>query len=400
MAAVIPLPEDLSLEAAAAVVLVGSVALILYAYVGYAGIMWVLARVRPQPVRKRRIEPTVTVLVVAYNEAGRIERRISNLLALEYPRDRLEIVVASDGSTDDTVERAEAAGRSQGVRVVAFPVRRGKPAVLNDVIPSLRSEVVVLADARQQFAPAAVAALVECLGDQTVGAVSGELVLVKGAAVDAVGAGAAAYWSYEKFIRRAESAVDSTVGATGAIYAIRRALFDPIPTDTILDDVLIPMRIARQGHRVVFEPRAVAYDHVPAAPHDEFVRKVRTIAGNAQLFARERWLLQPRDNRLWPQTISHKAIRLLLPGLYAGAFVSNLALTDILLFQLTLATQVLFYLSAASVFAVPALRKPMPLLVVPYEICLLNWAAVIGIVRYATRRQAVTWERSSVGAAS
>src|SRR5207245_1620953 len=140
------------------------------------------------------------------------------------------------------------------------------------------------------------------LGDHEVGAVSEELILTGHKEGTAVGDGVGFYWRYEKFIRRSESRVDSTVGATGAIYAIRRALYEPIPEDTILDDVAIPLRIARRGYRVLFEPTARAVDRVAATSEEDFARKVRTIAGCCQLFARERWLLNPFGNRLWLQT--------------------------------------------------------------------------------------------------
>src|SRR5262245_30230345 len=185
--------------------------------------------------------PSVTALVVAHNEAAAIGARLENLLALDYPRDRLEIILASDGSSDETASvgrRYEAAG----VAVIAFAERRGKTPVLNDLVPKARGDIVVLADARQRFDGGAVRALVARFRDPRVGAVSGELLL--GAAP---GDGLGFYWRYEKLIRRSESRVDSTVGATGAIYAIRRELFEAIPEDTVLDDVLIPLRIARRG---------------------------------------------------------------------------------------------------------------------------------------------------------
>jgi cellulose synthase/poly-beta-1,6-N-acetylglucosamine synthase-like glycosyltransferase len=394
--------DDLTLARLSAIALFVALGLIAYAYAGYAGAIWLLAKIRPKPVRRRSITPTVSVVVVAYNEALRIEQRVANLLALDYPHERLEVVVASDGSDDATVTRAQAFAGGDRVRVIAFPVRRGKPAVLNDVIPQLRSEIVVLADARQQFEPHAVTALVECFGDPQVGAVSGELILRPAESEGAASEGAAAYWSYEKLVRRSESAVDSMVGATGAIYAIRRGLFEPIPDDTLLDDVLIPMRIARQARRVVFEPAARAYDRAPADAHEEFVRKVRTIAGNAQLFARERWLLRPSENRLWLQTVSHKAIRLLLPLLYSVAFLANASLVGLQAgfpYQVMMAAQVLFYAAAITAYVVPSARTVVPLLVVPYEICFLNCAAFVGLVRYFTGRQRVTWERTRPAAA-
>jgi len=185
------------------------------------------------------------------------------------------------------------------------------------------------------------------------------------------------------------------VGATGAIYAIRRDLFDPIPDDTILDDVLIPMRIVRQGYRVVFEPSALAYDRPASVAREEFVRKVRTIAGNFQLFSRERWLLSPFKNRLWIQTLSHKGLRLLGPLLLIVALVTNLLLVRQTFYEWTLVAQALFYLSALFGTLEGAARK-IPVLAVPYTICLLNWATIVAFLHFLCGRQSVTWERARV----
>src|SRR5438552_3348976 len=162
----------------------------------------------------------------------------------------------------------------------------------------------------------------------------------------AVGNGIGFYWRYEKHIRSMESRVDSTIGATGAIYAIRRALFEPIPDDTILDDVVIPLRIIRRGYRALFESGARAYDRTPATAHEEFSRKARTIAGTFQLFGHERWLFNPLRNRLWFQTFSHKGLRLLLPVLLFALFAANVTLLELGPYRGILSTQLAFYASA------------------------------------------------------
>src|SRR5262249_20088710 len=206
------------------------------------------------------------------------------------------------GSTDDTAARARACGDVR-VSVREFALRRGKAAVLNDVVGSVHGRIVVLADARQVFDRGSLKALVSNFADPVVGAVSGELMRAENETT--TGAGVSFYWRYEKFMRRHESLADSTVGATGALYAIRRWLFEPIPVDTILDDVLVPMRIVRRGFRVKLDSTARAHDATPSSEHDEFIRKVRTIAGTFQLFSRERWLFNPFRNRLWFETMSH-----------------------------------------------------------------------------------------------
>jgi len=375
--------------------------LLAYVYVGYALVAAIRARLRPKQRLRAPVEPTVSIVVVAYNEAARIAARIENLLSLDYPADRVDIVIASDGSTDDSVSRALAyAGRAPqhgaapSVSVLAFPERRGKAAVLNAVVPSLRGDVVVFADARQRFERGALRALVENFADPGVGGVSGELVLTAGDNIAAAGRGTALYWRYEKFIRATEGRTDSTVGATGAIYAIRRALFEPIPDDTILDDVVIPLRIVRRGFRVVFEPRARAYDRASLTARQEFARKARTSAGTFQLFARERWLWDPRRNRLWFEAMSHKALRLTLPLLHTTLFVAaGAAAPRGGIYALTFAAQLLFYGTAAIGFTAGQRVRRSRVVSVPCAICLLNWATVVGFVRFLTRRQRATWER-------
>lgn len=373
-----------------------AVILLGYTYLGYPLLLWAWAALRTRAPRLAPAPPApnISLLVVAHNEAACIRERIENLLALDYPRDRLEIVLASDGSTDDTVERARGY-RHAGVSVAAFAVRRGKSAVLNELIPKARGDIVVLADARQRFAPEALRALAAPFAVPEVGAVSGELILAKRAQGSAVGEGIGFYWDYEKTLRRHESRVDSTIGATGAIYALRRDLFEPIPEETILDDVLIPMRIARRGYRVLFEPGARAYDVVAATADAEFARKVRTLAGNFQLFVREPWLLNPFRNRLWWQTVSHKGCRLLGPFCLGLAFGANLFLLNELFYRWALAIQLLFYAAAIGGGLAQGVANKNRVLYIPYAFCLLNWAAVVGFFRFVKGRQRVTWERGA-----
>jgi biofilm PGA synthesis N-glycosyltransferase PgaC len=372
----------------------GSALLLSYTYLAYPVLVAAWAWLKSVPPPRPAVAPTVSVIVVAQNEAARIEGRLDNLLALDYPRDRLDILVGCDGSTDGTPERARRYEEA-GVKVAAFPARRGKPAVLNALVAKASGEIALLADARQRFETGALRAIVAPFADPRVGAVSGELVLTDNAGRTAVGGGIGMYWRYEKFIRSRESRVDSTIGATGAIYAIRRALFTPIPEDTILDDVLVPARIAGRGYRVLFEPRARAHDRAAGSAGEEFARKVRTIAGNFQLFAREPWLLNPWRNRLWLQTVSHKALRLLTPLLLAAALGANLALLDRVLYRWMLVLQVLFYVGALTGGLVRNARRKVPVLTFPYVLCLLSWATVVAFVRFLTGRQRVTWERAS-----
>jgi biofilm PGA synthesis N-glycosyltransferase PgaC len=357
-----------------------SLVALVYVYAGYPLVAWFRGHLRPKLCNRGAIEPLVSVVVIAHNEAARIGARIENLLASEYPAGKIQIIVASDGSTDETVDRA-LRYQSRGVTVKAFRDRRGKAAVLNDVIPSAKGRIVILADARQSFEPAAIRWLVANFADPSVGAVSGELMAP------------GFYWQYEKFIRANESWFGSTVGATGAIYAIRRDLFDPIPEDTILDDVIIPVRIVQKGYRALFEAQARAYD-VLASHRAEFSRKARTIAGTFQLFARESWLLQPSRSALWFQAWSHKALRLALPLIHAALFTANLLLSGFWMYTWLLAGQLLFYAAALAGGALSGSRWRPAVLAVPYSMCLMIWATIVGFVRFATHTQRVTWERA------
>jgi biofilm PGA synthesis N-glycosyltransferase PgaC len=368
-----------------------SFALLAYVCIGYPLVSRIRATLRPLQHRRAPIEPTVSIVVAAHDEGGRIGARLQNLLALDYPKDRVEIIVGSDGSSDDTVAEARRFERD-GVVVRPFATRRGKPALLNDLVPSARGEIVVFADARQCFDPLALRALTANFADPQTGAVSGELIMASPDEHKAAADGAVMYWQYEKLIRSTESRAGSTVGATGAIYAIRKALFEPLPADTILDDVLIPIRIARRGYHVVFEPAAKAFDGAPVCARDELVRKIRTIGGLFQLFARERWLLNPRSNPLWFETISHKALRLGIPVLLATMLVANLALVGLPQYQVTLAAQAAFYAAAAAGCGHHHARR-RALLTLPYTMCLMSWATIVGFARFVTHRQQVTWER-------
>jgi len=368
-----------------------AVACAVYTYLGYPALLAAIARLRPRPIRRRPIRPSVSILIVAHNEAAWIGRKIESCLALDYPDGRLEIVVASDGSTDATPAIVRTY-EPRGVRLVAFELRRGKPSVLNAVIPKLCGEIVLLADARQTFDRDALTALVANFADPEVGAASGELV-VRSTAELPVADGVGFYWRYEKVIRRLESRYDSTVGTTGAVYALRRPLFEPIPNDTLLDDVLIPMRLARRGYRVVFEPQARAWDEAAATAQQEFARKVRTIAGNFQLFVNHRWLLSPWRNRLWVQTLSHKALRLLAPAFLVAILAANVALYGMPFYRATLTVQGLFYLAAA-LGHVTGGRRTSRWLTVPYAFCFLNVITVVSFYRFITARQAVTWTKA------
>jgi len=314
-----------------------------YVYAGYPAILALWARLRPRPVRKGQVLPPVTIVIAARNEAARLGARIDNLLALDYPADRIQIVVASDGSTDATATVLQR--YADRVDAVMVPPG-GKASALNAAVAAARNEILVFADARQSFARDAVQALVAPFADPQVGCVSGELVLDCETAdrTSSMGDGVGFYWKYEKWLRRHESLVSSMVGVTGAIYAMRRVLWEPLPAGTILDDVLTPMRVASRGFRVVMELEARAYDRVVAAAGDEFRRKTRTLAGNYQLVTIKPSLLVPLLNPLWFQFVSHKLGRLLVPyALCLLAIASAVLAGQAAVYTVAFLCQLIFY---------------------------------------------------------
>jgi cellulose synthase/poly-beta-1,6-N-acetylglucosamine synthase-like glycosyltransferase len=339
----------------------GSVAFIAYVYVGYPLMLAAYTRLvrrqprLPQVVRAQRRDdlPGVSVVIAARNEAHRLPDRIANLLESDYPSDRLQIIVASDGSTDDTVD-ALASYRDRVELVLLPPL--GKANALNAAVLRAIHPVLVFADARQRFAPDAIRRLVTHFRDPQVGAVSGQLILDcedadqgesdKEDPSSTIAEGVGTYWRYEKWLRRHEAVVGSMVGVTGAIYAMRRYLWQCLPTDTLLDDVLGPMRLVMRGYRVTFEPGAHAFDRTaPDAAH-ELRRKMRTLAGNFQMLAQEPRVLLPLINPVWLQFVSHKIGRLLVPYALIAIFVSNAVLmltAASRLYALTFSAQVVFY---------------------------------------------------------
>jgi cellulose synthase/poly-beta-1,6-N-acetylglucosamine synthase-like glycosyltransferase len=325
-----------------------SALVVLYVYAGYPLLAAAWGKTRDRRPRKRRFEPgswpTLSIIVAARNEAARLPARVANLLDQEYPGPR-EILVVSDGSTDDPA--GALAHFDTRVRLIEVP-SGGKPLALNAGVAEACGELLVFADARQRFAPGALLELASNFADPQVGGATGELVLdweLDPAAADSgVGDGIGLYWKYEKKLRRAESRIWSTLGATGAIYALRRSLWQPLPANALLDDVLAPMRAVLAGFRVVFDETAVAYDHASTDAAAESRRKTRTLAGNYQILALEPRLLLPFVNPVWLQYVSHKVGRLVVPWALIGLLISSAALAnDGLLYAAALVLQLLFY---------------------------------------------------------
>ena len=348
-----------------------SAVMILYVYVGYPVLLALWAKLVGERRAIRGASPTrpaVSIVLAARNEADRLPARLDNLLSLDYPSADCQIIVVSDGSTDRTAEVLASYGSR--IDVVILPPG-GKAAALNAGVARARHDVLVFADARQTFASNALLALTAPFADPNVGGVTGELVLGcestggrrhgtdrreanradspdrRGHLASAIAEGVGFYWRYEKTIRRLESAVGSTLGATGAIYAMRRSLWRPLPEEALLDDVLAPMRVVLAGQRVIFDEQATAFDYPSCDSSAETRRKIRTLAGNVQILWLEPRLLVPIVNPVWIQYFSHKVGRLLVPYALLALLAANITLVQQhLFFMMALAAQCALYLLA------------------------------------------------------
>ena len=363
--------------------------LIGYSYFGYPLWLWLRSRWAPRPIRRSTVEPSVSVTMVVRNEEGILNKKVENLLALDYPADKLELVVVSDGSTDRTAEILQSLAGNPRVRSIIKSEARGKAAGLNDAARAARGEILLLTDARQQLEAKCLRYLVENFADPEVGAASGELMLGDPAAGE-TGRGMGLYWRVEKEVRELESASGSVVGATGAIYCLRRDLFQSLPEGTILDDVLLPMQVVREGKRVIFDGRARAWDLPDLGGNREFARKVRTLSGNYQLLQLAPWLLSGK-NPIRFEFISHKLLRLAVPFALLAVLITSAFLRQPL-YRIALIAQVLFY--ALSLAALGGMRVgPLSRIADPARtFVVLNFAAFVAFVNFVTGRKAV-WAR-------
>ena len=365
--------------------------LVFHTYVGYPLLLMVWGMGKSATPVRVYANPKVTIVIAAWNEARHIAARIDNCLQQIYPSEMLEIVVVSDGSTDETSSIVRSF-TSKGVSLVELETRMGKAVALNVGVAAAHGEIVVFADARQSFSPTAVRELVANFADASVGAVSGELILESNSA-GPTAEGVGLYWTIEKWIRQKEAAIDSIVGATGAIYAIRRDLFEALPPGTILDDLLTPMRIVMQGYRVVFEGRALAFDRVAHDYSSEFKRKVRTLAGNYQAISFCPRLMKPWANRIFLQFVSHKVFRLMAPIALVGLFVTN-AVHLGGWFTIFMALQITGYSLAIVGWWLNRVGVRERLTGAAFTFCLLNYASLMGAVQFL-KAEVVQWEKAN-----
>jgi poly-beta-1,6-N-acetyl-D-glucosamine synthase len=364
--------------------------LLVYVFLGYPFILKILSLLFGKEVEKKQIYPAVSLIISAYNEQNNIEQKLLNSLELDYPKDKLEIIVASE-ATDNTnliVEKY----LSEQVKLYHYSPREGKSATLFKTVPKAKGEIIVFSDANAVYDKNAIKILVSNFSDNRIGCVSGQLKYLM--PDGSQGSGEGIYWKYEMLIKKLENLLFSLLGANGSIFAIRKNLYQPISIDRG-DDFELPVRIAENGLGVVLEPQAISWEKSSDKGYDEFKRKVRIISWNiksclillSESFAK-------RNALLVFQLISHKLLRWLFPVFALGLLASNVFLPQ-LPFRVLLGFQILFYAAAALGFALEKTIGKIPaLVIIPYYFCLIHFAALVGIYKFITAKQKTIWEKA------
>ena len=358
----------------------------LYAYAVYPLILLVLRLVIHREVLKEPILPSLSLLIPAYNEADVIERKIKDSLDLDYPAEQLEIVIASDGSSDETVAVAQRLADGRRVRVLAFAENRGKMSTMNASVPELRGEIIVFSDAAAMLHAGSLRRLIENFADPAVGAASGRYGVVRPGEVN-IGASEDLYWKYETFLKVQESQLASTLGGHGHLHAIRKALYPYPAAGTINDDYVIPVSVLAKGYRAVYEPSAIVYEE--AREMTGFGRRIRIMAGNVQQCREIKNLISPLRPLPLFFFFSHKILRLLVPFAMLAAVVANAFLVGSPLFFTVFCGQAAFYLLAGS----GALWRLRPkILMLPFYFSMINAAAFFGFYHALTERRNMAWK--------
>jgi len=369
-----------------------SVSALLYVFLGYPLLLLVLGKIAQRPpVLKGAIRPQVTLIISAYNEEEIIEEKIRNSLALDYPREMLEIIVVSDASTDgtdDIVRRYKA----EGVILERMPVRKGKTAGLNKAIPVAKGDVIVFSDANVFYAPDVIQKLVRNFGDPSVGCVTGNSCYLDSQASNA-GKSENTYWGYERFLKIKESQIGSIVGSDGAIFAVRMDLASPLRSDDI-NDFVMPLQVVSRGYRNVFEPEAMAYEKTVSQLAQEFRRKVRIVNRSWHGLFRVKALLNPCRYGLFAfQLVSHKVLRWLAPAFLSCVFLFSFVIAwDDGTGEVVLGGQIVFYSLGAFGLVLDRAAVAMRWLSFPAYFIMVNAASAMGTLQYMLGERINIWE--------
>jgi cellulose synthase/poly-beta-1,6-N-acetylglucosamine synthase-like glycosyltransferase len=379
-----------------------SIFIIIYTYVGYGVLLLLLVKIKQKFVKpfifKNDIElPSVTLLIAAYNEENIIEAKIEDCLKLNYPQEKLEIIFITDGSSDNTPTLV---AQNSLVKLMHQETRAGKMAAIKRAIPEINSEIIVFTDANTFLNTDAIKQLVKHYQKINVGAVAGEKRILVDTAADASAAGEGFYWKYESALKKMDYELYSNVGAAGELFSIRTKLYQPIETDTIIDDHMIAMRIAEKGYVIAYEPNAYALEGASANSKEELKRKIRIAAGGIQSIIRLKKAANPFLNfTLTFQYISHRVLRwAITPWVMILAFFINILVCfnnpNNILFALALLVQCTFYFASFLGFLLESKKIKIKVFFIPYYFSLMNYAAMAGAIRYFKGKQSAAWEKS------
>lgn len=334
--------------------------------------------------------PSVTMVIAAYNEENVLKDKIRNCIDLDYPSDKLNILIGSDGSTDST-NKIIKNYVSEKIKLVELP-RSGKCNVLNKLIPMASGEIIVLSDANTMYQKDSIKKLVVGFQYKDVGCVCGKLRLMDR---DNQPAGESLYWKYETFIKNLEGLFGAVIGSNGGIYAIRKNLFTPLPTNTIVDDFFITCKILEKGYRCIYQQEAIAYEEVAINIASEFKRKVRISKGNFQNLFRLKKLLNPTLGLLSLSYWSHKVIRWFVPILLIIIFLTNMFLLQYAFFRFTIIIQILFYLLSYIGYLMDANNKQNKIVHLCYYLTSMNVALLFGLIEYVKGIKSATWHSTA-----
>ena len=374
--------------------LILSVVLIAYTYVLFPLLCWFRAKCFPVPFAAADIEPSVSLIVACYNEERDIPGKLENILAIDYPDDKFEVIVASDGSTDRTNEIVRSY-EQHGIRLLELP-RQGKAQTLNTAISHSKGEILVFSDSNSHYEPRAIRKLVQPFADNSIGGVAGNQCYLKAdkASPRSTGQGEHTYWNIDRLLKLWESQAGNTISATGAIYAIRRSLFQQVP-DGVTDDFTISSRVIAQGKRLVFEPHARSWEPVAPSAGKEFNRKVRIMSRGLRAVWIMRELLNPFRYGFYSwQLFSHKVLRrqMYIPLLVVLATSLMLCPKMLLLIPFAVA-QVLFYLAALVGWVAQKAGVRLPrIFFLPFFFCLVNVACIVATYNVLAGRKIVRWQ--------
>ena len=367
-----------------------TIGVIFYTYFGYPLLTLFLSLFINHPVNKQDIEPTVTFLITAYNEEKNIRQKLDDALSLDYPRDKLEIIVASDESTDKTDEIVKEFS-DKGVMLVRVEGRVGKTETQNQAVKKAKGDIIIFSDATTTYHKNAIRKLVRNYNDPSIGAVSGRYEYMNPTGAP-VGLGTILFWKYENFIKGQQTRIKTITGCCGCIYSVRRSLYEPLPRD-IISDLVEPLKILEKGYRIAFEPEAVAYEVTEEKSEEEFSMRVRVITRGMNGLTYVKNLLNPSLYGFVSfQLISHKILRWLIPLFLIIIFISNAQILDGAFYILVFLVQAAFYLSALFAWIMDKNGKKLTFLFLPLYFCVLNLASLRALFNVIKGRKMAVWE--------